>query len=214
MDIIKSGVDKISTGRRDIKLKKIEKPIKYESLLVAWGANKVKLPYNFDNIHYIEDQHSHAKAHNALIKAKSVLIVGNVFEVVQTAQAARDYMDSLGLYDTKITVMTLKDNEITDSIGPGAEMVFQQLLKRSRITFLPQVSLTEFEGETGVQTVHFNVKGEYGENVDYDQAVDSFINVDMVIADLGVGRPKSNLLSIMGAQSQGSSHAVSLGSDG
>jgi UDP-N-acetylglucosamine 2-epimerase len=48
--------------------------------MVTWGAEKRKLQQNYSNVHYIEDRFSHAKLHNSLIKAKSVVVMGNTFE--------------------------------------------------------------------------------------------------------------------------------------
>lgn len=65
-----------------MRVKGLRKPIKFEKVLVAWGAEKDKLKTNYTNVHYIEDRFSHAKVHNALIKSKQVVVLGNTFETV------------------------------------------------------------------------------------------------------------------------------------
>jgi hypothetical protein len=51
---------------------------------VAWGAEKNKLgpELSFSNVLYIEDRLSHAKVHNALLKAKNVVVLGNTLEAL------------------------------------------------------------------------------------------------------------------------------------
>jgi hypothetical protein len=53
----------------DIKGRKISvsgyrQPIYFDKILVAWGAEKMKLQQSYSNVHYIEDRFSHAKVHN------------------------------------------------------------------------------------------------------------------------------------------------------
>lgn len=47
-----------------MRVKGLRKPIKFEKVLVAWGAEKDKLKTNYANVYYIEDRFSHAKVHN------------------------------------------------------------------------------------------------------------------------------------------------------
>ena len=68
-----------------MRVKGLRKPIKFEKVLVAWGAEKDKLKTNYPNVYYIEDRFSHAKIHNQLIKSKQVVVLGNTFETIQTA---------------------------------------------------------------------------------------------------------------------------------
>ena len=68
-------------------------PLQFDKLLVAWGAEKMKLEKNYPNVHYIEDKFSHAKVHNDLVKAKRVVVMGNTFEAFQIAQSTRTYLD-------------------------------------------------------------------------------------------------------------------------
>jgi len=134
--------------------------------------------------------------------------MGDQIEVLQIAQSARDYLDSLGLYDVKITAMTTEDSQVRKTLGTGMNQVFKQLLQKSRISYISNAKINRFEGDTDIEAVHFNIEENYGDNVDYDKAVDHFLNVDMVICERGVGSPKGNLLSMVGAQAPNSSHAV------
>ena len=42
----------------------MRKPIKFDKVLVAWGADREKLGDKYSNVYYIEDRFSHAKIHN------------------------------------------------------------------------------------------------------------------------------------------------------
>lgn len=92
-------------------------------------------------MHYIEDRYSHAKVHNELLKAKSVVIMGGTFEAFTIAQAARTYLDDVGKYHTKVTVISNSMTDIRLSLGEGFEKYLSVLLKHQRISFLPNVQI-------------------------------------------------------------------------
>lgn len=64
VDIIRGTVHSIDTEARTMRVKGMRKPITFEKVLVAWGAEKEKLDKNYPNVYYIEDKFSHAKVHN------------------------------------------------------------------------------------------------------------------------------------------------------
>lgn len=68
-----------------MKIQGLRKPLKFDKVLVTWGAQKMNLAQGGQNVICIDDKHSHARAHNALIKAKKVLVVGNTFETIDLA---------------------------------------------------------------------------------------------------------------------------------
>lgn len=72
----------------------------FDKVLVAWGAQKKRLGKEYSNVYYLEDRHSHARAHNEILKAKTILVMGGTFEAYQVAASIRDYLDSIGYYDT------------------------------------------------------------------------------------------------------------------
>ena len=47
-----------------MRVRGMRKPINFEKILIAWGAEKEKLEKNYPNVYYIEDRFSHAKVHN------------------------------------------------------------------------------------------------------------------------------------------------------
>ena len=63
-------------------------------------------------MYYLEDRFSHAKFHNNLLKAKCVVVLGGTFEAYDTAAGIRDYLDSIGYYDTQIVLMDNSSSEV------------------------------------------------------------------------------------------------------
>ena len=86
--------------------------IYFDKCLIAWGAHKKRLNKNYTNVFYLEDRHSHARCHNELLKAKSILIMGGTFEAYQTASSIRDYLDSIGYFDTRIVLLNGSRSEL------------------------------------------------------------------------------------------------------
>lgn len=48
----------------------------FDKMLIAWGCTKKRLAKEYSNVHYLEDRYAHARCHNALLKAKTVCILG------------------------------------------------------------------------------------------------------------------------------------------
>ena len=80
VDIVRGGVTGIDVPQQLLTVKGLRAPLKYDKLLVAWGAETLRLAKDYSNVHYIEDKFSHAKVHNNLIKAKSVVVLGRTLE--------------------------------------------------------------------------------------------------------------------------------------
>ena len=88
----------------------MSKPFDYDKCLFAVGANKKRMTREYSNVYYLEDRHAHARCHNAVIKAKSILILGHTFEAYQIAASTRAYLDSIGLEKTEIAILSESEN--------------------------------------------------------------------------------------------------------
>ena len=64
IDILRGSIKSINTEKREMVINGMRKPIKFDKMLVAWGAEREKLASTYGNVHYIEDRFSHAKIHN------------------------------------------------------------------------------------------------------------------------------------------------------
>jgi len=52
----------------------------FDKLLLAWGSGKKRLDGEFSNVFYLEDRYAHAKCHNELLRAKTVVVMGSTIE--------------------------------------------------------------------------------------------------------------------------------------
>ena len=80
-------------------VKGVKEPIKFDKIMVAWGSYKKRLGKEYSNVYYLEDRHSHARCHNELLKAKSIVVMGGTFEAFQTAASIREYLDGIGYHE-------------------------------------------------------------------------------------------------------------------
>lgn len=130
-------------------------------------------------------------------------------EAVNIAAATRDYLDSIGNFDTKITLMT---NNIPDSrkiLGNNIERVFKKHLRQMRISYLPNVNIKNLEGEGELKGIYFNKEEDHENNQIPD--TDYFIKPDTVICANGIDQPKKDLGVLVGAQEEGSERRIQLG---
>ena len=99
-------------------------------MLIAWGSQKNKLGISeekkYSNIYYIEDRHSHAKVHNEILKAKSIVVMGGTFEAFQIASSIRQYLDSIGYYKTQIVLMHTDRSQVQDCLAGQAFNVVKE----------------------------------------------------------------------------------------
>ena len=64
-------------------------------------------------------------------------------------------------------------------------------LREQRISYQPNVNITNLEGENDLEKIYFNKEGEYEENI--PASTEFFIPVDMMICENGIARPKKEL---------------------
>jgi len=105
--------------------------------------------------------------------------------------------------------MTTEPSQVRKTLGNGFEKFLIKELKDQRISYQPNVNITNFEGENEMEKIFFNKEGEYEDNL--PAMTEYFIPVDMVICENGIGRPKKELLPLVGYQDQGSERKVSIG---
>lgn len=113
-------------------------------MLIAWGSTKKRMAKEYSNVHYLEDRYAHARCHNALLKAKTVCILGQTFEAYQTAASTRDYLDSVGYRDTEIILLSEDGDlsELQQSFGPKVHDAIKKLMRQKRISVLMDHNIT------------------------------------------------------------------------
>jgi hypothetical protein len=70
-------------------------------------------------------------------------------------------------------------------------------LSEQRISYLPNVQILDLKGDHELQSIHFNKEGEYGDGKAHT-AVEFIIEPDMVICSNGIGKPKKELVQLIG----------------
>ena len=125
VEVVKGDIKTIDLSKNIIVIGGLKKPIEFNKLLFAFGSFKKRLSTkttsddaqantasSYSNVFYLEDRFSHAKFHNNLLKAKTIVVLGGTFEAYQAAASIRDYLDSVDYYDTKIILMESSSSEV------------------------------------------------------------------------------------------------------
>ncbi len=80
IDVVKGEIKTIDLNKKEIVVKGLKKPMPFDKILIAWGANKKRLNQEYSNVFVLEDRQSHARCHNEILKAKTVVVMGGTFE--------------------------------------------------------------------------------------------------------------------------------------
>jgi hypothetical protein len=94
-------------------------------------------------VYYLEDKQSHARVHNELLRAKSVVVFGGTLEAYQVAAGVRDYLDSIGYTQTRITLMCSDKDELLQNFGTKVKNAILKKYHDKRITVLSDVQITQ-----------------------------------------------------------------------
>lgn len=105
--------------------------------------------------------------------------------------------------------MSSEESDLRRTLGRGMEKWIAAQLKEQRISYQANVNIARLEGENELETIYFNKEGDYDEGKAI--TTEYFIKPDMVICDNGVGRPRQELLALVGSQDQGSDSKVAVG---
>lgn len=129
--MIKGNIASIDYEAKRIKVRGYAKPIDYDKCLFAVGANKKRLSKEYSNAYYLEDRHAHAKCHNAVIKANSILVMGHTFEAYQIASSTRSYLDSIGKEHIEIAIISTEENssEVLQNFGADVTKAIHTMMK-------------------------------------------------------------------------------------
>ena len=105
VDVVKGEIKTVDLNNNKIVVKGVKEPIEFDKVMIAWGSYKKRLNKEYSNVFYLEDRHSHARCHNELLKAKTIVIMGGTFEAYQTASSIRSYLDSVGYLEPQIILI-------------------------------------------------------------------------------------------------------------
>lgn len=84
VEVIAGDVATLDLNKKRIIIRGHKQPVEFDKVLVAWGSYKKKFVkeelQKYSNLLYLEDRFSHAKCHNEILKAKSIVVMGGTFE--------------------------------------------------------------------------------------------------------------------------------------
>jgi len=89
------------------------------------------------------------------------------------------------------------------------ESYLTEQLREQRISYQPKAKVTRLEGENALEAIYFNKEGEYGDDI--VSLTEYFVKPDMVICENGIGRPRQELIDLVGHQDSGSNDAIAVG---
>ena len=90
-----------------------------------------------------------------LLKANQVVVFGNGFEAYQRAAACREYLDSIGQFETKIMVLSDQLSEFMKMMGPDVEEHMNEEMRKARISVVTGGVVTDVEGTHKIDKIKF-----------------------------------------------------------
>jgi nitrite reductase/ring-hydroxylating ferredoxin subunit len=109
----------------------------FDKVLIAVGSNRKPINRPQKNCFELNTIRDHAMIHNAIIKpdVKSIAIIGNTLRSLEIASSLRRYLDAIDKQNTKIFLITKKDNWIFEKMGVENPLIkmMTEYLKRNRI---------------------------------------------------------------------------------
>lgn len=136
VDVVRGEVKQLDLNKNLLWVKGHTESINFDKILIAWGSAKPRLSKEYSNVYYLEDRHSHARCHNEILKAKSIVVMGGSFEAYQTAASIRDYLDSISYFDTQIVLLEGSSTEVQQCLGKHIANEFHEMLKSKRISVI------------------------------------------------------------------------------
>ena len=155
MDVVKGEIKTIDLNRNEIVVKGVKDVIHFDKVMVAWGAYKKRLGKEYTNVFYLEDRHSHARCHNEMLKAKSIVVMGGTFEAYQTAASIREYLDGIGYTDVSIALLDSGISEAQQTFGLQISEEVHQMLREMRISVLMKTEITKIQGLNKIEGIYF-----------------------------------------------------------
>lgn len=84
------------------------------------------------------------------------MVLGGTLQALQVAQSARNYLDNVGKYETKIMLISDGASEITKTLGSNMEKWLKNALSRQRISYQPNCRILDIKGDNELERIVFN----------------------------------------------------------
>jgi len=213
--VLKGNLKWIDLDQKYITLYGHKDKINFDKLLIAWGADRIRMKQSFSNVFYLEDLQSHARIHNELLKANQVVVLGGTFEAYQLAATFRDYLDSIGYTDTKIMLLCDGNTDVQHTLGNKVSKYVHDLLREKRISVVVNAKVSRFEGDTKLEKIHFyKAEDKNFENYIEGGCTEYFVKPDFVVAENGIGAPKVELKKVIDVKQFSSVNFVGVDQEG
>ncbi|CDW84041.1 pyridine nucleotide-disulphide oxidoreductase family protein [Stylonychia lemnae] len=197
VEVVAGELSSIDLNKNEIGMKGQKSKIKFDKVMIAWGSQKKRIQNlagsEYSNVYYLEDRFSHAKVHNEILKAKTILVMGGTFEAYQTASSVRKYLDSVGQTETEIILLDHQPSEVEQAFGGNIASMIHKMLRDQRISVIMSAEITKMRGIDKLDSIYFKrnnqKKGE--------KKIEYFIKPDIVIAENGLGAPKIEIKKLL-----------------
>jgi 3-phenylpropionate/trans-cinnamate dioxygenase ferredoxin reductase subunit len=153
--------------------------VPYDALLLATGAapRTLKVPgIELDGVRTLRRRHESDELRRAIVGAGSVAVVGAGWIGSEVAASARQI-------GARVTLLDLFRAPLERVLGPAISEVYRSLHAEHGVTYLPDASVTGFEGEGRVEAVRL--------------ADGSTVEADLVVIGVGVA-PRTELARAAG----------------
>jgi hypothetical protein len=92
------------------------KALSFSKCLIACGSSKIKtFGSDYENVFELDSIQTHAKVHNAIKNAKTVVVYGSTFESYELVSSVRKLANKYGKSDTKVYLLEAPPSEIMRS---------------------------------------------------------------------------------------------------
>ncbi|CAI2387138.1 unnamed protein product [Moneuplotes crassus] len=165
--------------------------LKFSKCLLACGSHKLKEFEQYENVYSLENIKDHAKIHNAVKKAKIVVIYGSNFETYELASSVRKLADSYGKTDMDVILIESGTSELLRSFGEEAHKTLKAIMHINGIRTVSDMKVIATNSKSGSYNLDTMTL--------FQEKTGTKINLqpDMVITELGMGKsivPISSLL--------------------
>ena len=129
-------------------------------MLIAWGAYKKRLTRDYTNAYYLEDRYSHAKAHNEILKAEKIVVLGSTMDAFDTASNIRTYLNSIGYHKTQVTLLSDGQTEVASNMGQEVSRCITDMLQKHGVNVIDNAKITAIHGDIKIDSITFRTRNK------------------------------------------------------
>lgn len=124
--------------------------LSYSKCLIACGSSKIKnFGVDFENVFELDTVQTHAKVHNAIKNAKTVVIYGSTFESYEVASSVKALANKYGKSDMKVYLLEAPPSEIMRSFDKQVYTAVKTMMYINGISVLSDYKIVETKSLPG-----------------------------------------------------------------